>query len=305
VPFITPTLGCRLLDASIIAYDIKDGSIDPDTPYYRHVGFKEGSKPHVFVTGDDGIDAGFVGETWDDWALVVFRGTLPPFKGNFIKWIEDWLHDFEAGPMPWTVNGQPYGHVETGFGSAVQDLWPGMSKALADLDPRSKKGVLVSGHSKGGGMSFPAAALVKGAYPDVVTSVCTFAAPLTCDRAFQAAYYNHGLRDLTVRYENMYDIVPFLPYWPTFALLAAAERRVNGSNEVITADNWPSKVENDYLPLGHLRYLGEGCQVEYGAKAREDSDAAIWQAIENGWFDKIADAHSATGRYHECVCKDG
>lgn len=302
MPILTAELDCRLLDACIIAYDIKGDKIDDSTPYYKHVGFQQGTGPQVFVSGDDGIDAGFVGETHDDWVLVVFRGTLPPFEGSFWKWVSDWLHDFEVGPMDWKVNGSSFGKVETGFGDAVLKLWPGMSSALDGIDLRAKRGVLVTGHSKGGGMSFPAATLVKAAHRDVFTEVRTFAAPLTCDRTFEANYYNMGFRTFTARYQNMYDIVPFLPYWPYFSLLATAERRATGGNAYITEDNWPSQVENDYVPLGNLRYLGDGCRVETGTQGQEAADKAIWHALDHLELDTIVDAHSARGRYHQCVC---
>jgi hypothetical protein len=112
-----------------------------------------------------------------------------------------------------------------------------------------------------------------------------------------------GLRPFTVRYQNQCDIVPFLPYYPYLGMLAAAERLAcNGVNTAITRENWPAEVENDYVPIGILRYLGDGCRAEYGDEGQDDADKAIWDALEHLEFQKIVDAHEASGRYHTCVC---
>jgi hypothetical protein len=301
---IAPTsLQCRLLDACIICYDIQNGTIDPGVQYYADVGFKPGTAPAVFDDGPELINAGFVGETFDDWVIVAYRGTIPPFTGNFWSWVCDWLNDFRLGPMDWVVGGKTIGKVETGFGSAVLNTWPAVTAALAKIDLTQKKGILVTGHSKGGGMAFPAATLLKNLYPTIPVQNCGFAPPLTCDSTFAANYTNMGLDPFTVRYQNQYDIVPFLPYYPHFALLAAAERRSNnGVNTVITPENWPSGVENDYVRIGKLRYLGDGCKVVTGTQGQDDADTDIWHALEHLEFETIAAAHAARGRYHTCVC---
>jgi hypothetical protein len=298
-----PSLQCRLLDACIICYSIQNGSISPNAPFYDNVGFKPGTTPTVFVDGPEAINAGFVGETADDWVIVAYRGTIPPFTGKFWSWVTDWLNDFRIGPAPWKVGGKVIGKVETGFGFAVINTWAAVSGALAKIDLSQKKGILVTGHSKGGGMTFPAATLIKNAYPHVPVQNCSFAAPLTCDQTFADSYKSMGLDPFTVRYQNQYDIVPFLPYYPHFAILAAAERRSNnGVNEAITADNWPSEVENDYVRIGKLRYLGNGCKVETGTVGQDDADSDLWHALDHLQFKEIVEAHGASGRYHSCVC---
>ena len=222
---ITPSsLECRLLDASIICYSIQNQALSPSTPGYAQVGFAPGTGPTVFVDGVEGINAGFVGETADGWVIVAYRGTLPPFSGDLWAWVEDWLNDFRAGPMDWTVGNSVIGQVETGFGSAVLNTWGAVQAALNPIDLSRKKGILVTGHSKGAGMTFPAATLLKNLYPHLLVQVCCFAAPLTCDRTFAASYDAMGLSVFTARYQSQYDIVPFLPYEPHFALLASAEQ---------------------------------------------------------------------------------
>ena len=96
--------------------------------------------------------------------------------------------------------------------------------------------------------------------------------------------------------------MPFLPYYPTFTLLATAERMSTGANAMITADAWPAAIDNDYVQIGILRYLGDACRVEYGAEGEADAWNAIKHALEHFEFTTIADAHSAKGRYHTCVC---
>jgi hypothetical protein len=298
---LTPDLQCRLLDACIISYSIANGTIDPSVQYYADVGIAPGTLT-AFVDGEEGINAGFVARTTDDWILLALRGTLPPFTGDFWAWIDDWLNDFQLGPTDWTVDGALFGSVETGFADATISLWNNAEAALAAHEPRSRKGILVTGHSKGGGMAFLAASLVKALYPDVHVEVSTFAAPLTCDRTFGANYAQMGLDTFTVRYQNQYDVVPFLPYYPTFGLLAAAERRSKGGvNTVVTAENWPS-IENDYVALGALRYLGDNCVIETGSDGEQAAYRDLWSALDSFDFDAIAEAHSAKGRYHTCVC---
>src|SRR5260370_42297308 len=98
------SLECRLINASIAAYYIKGGKIDPSAPGYYKIGLKPGTAPTVFIGGSEQIDAGYVAETIDDWVFLVFRGTLPPFKGDFWRWINDWLHDLLVEPTTWKVN---------------------------------------------------------------------------------------------------------------------------------------------------------------------------------------------------------
>jgi hypothetical protein len=297
------SLPCRLLDACIICYNIENGAISPTVPYYSDVGFKPGATPVVFVDGPEAINAGFVAETADDWVIVAYRGTIPPFTGNLWSWITDWLNDFRIGPQPWKVGGKTIGNVESGFGFAVTNTWPAVSAALAGIDLTQKQGILVTGHSKGGGMAFPAATLIRNAYPHVPVQNCSFAAPLTCDRTFRDSYQSMGLAPSTVRYQNQYDIVPFVPYYPHFSILAAAERRSNnGVNQAITTEHWPSAVENDYVRIGKLRYLGDNCTVLTGEQGQDAADSDLWDALECLQFKEIAEAHGASGRYHTCVC---
>jgi hypothetical protein len=98
----------------------KAARFDPSEPGYDKIGLKPGTAPTVFTGGSEQIDAGYVAETVDGWVFLVFRGTLPPFKGDCWRWINDWLHDLLVEPTTWNVNGKSFGQVEAGFASAVR-----------------------------------------------------------------------------------------------------------------------------------------------------------------------------------------
>jgi hypothetical protein len=304
VASVAPTLECRLINASIAAYYIKDHSIDPSAPGYNKIGIKTGTVPTVFTGGSDQIDAGYVAETADGWVFLVFRGTLPPFEGDFWRWIDDWLHDLLVEPTTWVVDGKPFGQVEAGFASAVHDLWPQVINALKAADPASKKGIIVTGHSKGAAASFLAASLLKGQdFKRLLVEVCCFAAPLVADLTFRANYDALKLSPFSVRYQNEYDVVPFLPYWPFLDVLAAAERLDRGgANVAVTEIERTNAIENDYVPIGTLRFITTDCEIEYGQKAESDAWQDFKDALFSGRFTEIVDAHAARGRYLTCVC---
>jgi hypothetical protein len=301
---VAATLECRLINASVAAYYIKGGRIDPSAPGYDKIGLKPGTVPKVFTGGNDQIDAGYVAETEDGWVFLVFRGTLPPFKGDFWRWVKDWLNDLRIEPTRWVVDRKPFGQAEAGFASAVVDLWPLVVAALKAVDLGSKKGIIVTGHSKGAAASFLAASLLKGQYfKNLLVEVCCFAAPLVTDKTFRDNYDALGLRPFSVRYQNEYDVVPFLPYWPFLDLLAAGERLDrDGTNVVITEAERQRAIENDYVPIGILRFITTKCEIEYGEKAESDAWKDFEDAFFSGRFLEIVEAHDAQGRYLTCVC---
>jgi hypothetical protein len=300
---VAPTLECRLSNASVAAYSIKDDTIDPPPGGWDKIGVKPETIT-VFTGGNDQIDAGYVAETVDGWVFLVFRGTLPPFKGDFWSWIDDWLNDLQIEPMTWAVDGKPFGQAEAGFASAVLDLRRKIVAILKAVDLGSKKGIIVTGHSKGAAASFLAASLLKGQYfKNVLVQVCCFAAPLVTDKTFRDNYDALGLRPVSVRYQNEYDVVPFLPYWPFLDLLAAGERLDRDrTNVVITEAERQRAIENDYVSLGILRFITTKCEIEYGEKAESDAWTDFKDAFFGRRFLEIVEAHDAQGRYLTCVC---
>lgn len=301
------TLECRLINAAIACYAISNGQIPQGNANAKAIGLAPNTWPKVFVNGLDEINAGFVAETDDGWVVLALRGTLPPFKGDLVKWVLDWLQDFEAGPTNWYVGGRVFGRVETGFANATLSIWPQAMAALSQIDLSAKKGILVTGHSKGAAMTYLAASLLKTAWPHLLIENCCFAAPRTCEQDFAANYDALGLTPFTVRYQNMYDIVPYLPWWPFLSVLAAQERHDSkGASNRLTATAWPEAgnpaFSNAYVPIGHLRYLGPDCVVEYGQQGAANAWAAMRHALDHLDFKEIAEAHSASGRYYACIC---
>ena len=298
-PISTP-LECRWMDASILCYSIADGQISPSAHGYAQVGLQ--GAPVVFMDGPECMNAGFVGETVDGWVLVAFRGTLPAFKGNLWAWLEDWRNDFRGGPMDWVLGDQVVGKVETGFGEAMLSTWGRVQEALGQINLASKKGIWVTGHSKGGAMSVLASSLIRHAYPDVLVQNCNFATPLTCDAQFAAHYSAMGLDALTLRYQNQYDIAPFLPCKLQIGFLGRLlSWEYAGSLWTQAQANW-AVITSDYVPVGELRYLGDHCAVETGSQGAADARQALKHALEHLELGVIADAHSAFGRYHTCLC---
>lgn len=293
---------CRLLDACVLSYAIHDDGLPTSSAEYRHLDVDPARQPVVFADGPERINAGFVAETRDGWVVVAFRGTVTSDDAPFFTWVDDWLNDFRAGPMAWHVAGRRYGSVETGFGTSVMDLWPMVARSLAAIDLASKQGVLVTGHSKGAAMSFPAASLIRAAYPGVGLQVCCFAAPLTCDADFAAHYAAAGLDATTVRVQNCFDIVPFLPYWPHLALLAEIERTVSGGGNAYLGEARLHGIKNDYVAPGRLRFLTHHGAILDGPEGAHLADREIRKALEHLHFRRIMAAHGIEGRYRQCIC---
>jgi len=324
--YLDPT-DCLLAKASALAYCIQPGPLHPGVPvhlpetarFYHEV---IAGEPTVFVGGTEKIDAAFVSETRDDRVVVAFRGTLPPFVGSFWEWVDDWMEDFDVDPVPWRVKDQtvPYGRVEHGFDTAVHDLWrtipghgplaaTGIRDALAQIDWTTKKGVLVTGHSKGAAATFLAASLIQAELdlPVGFVRVVCFAAPYTCDAEFKRCYAEAGLDEHTVRYQNVDDLVPFVPNWAVVGPLTLARwvsREVSGRTG---GAPWTWA----YVRIGHGRYITRECEVRTGPSAHLLATCRIWADLLTLQLGRVASAHSMvhdpasahpTGRYSQAVC---
>jgi hypothetical protein len=299
---LTDAFCCRLLSACIVAYANDRLALDPSTPGYARIGIAPGTSPAVFSDGPAHINLGFVAETADDWVIVAFRGTLTPHMSKLFAWVDDWLNDFRMEPMPWRPDGHDYGHVEAGFGASVRDLWPFAEAALARFDLSRKKGIAITGHSKGGAMTYPAASLVRSRFPEVEVGVCAFAAPMTCDQRFREQYARQGLDDVTVRYQNRFDVVPFLPFLPHLGLLSAIEHRLVGANDARLTQERLAGLRNDYVHPGRLRYLKADGSVATDAEGERLADRDLRHALEHLEFERVLRAHSAGGDYDRCIC---
>lgn len=210
------TMPERMLGAAISAYDISFSNgvqFDPEAKYWGLVGANPSSvKP--YTDGRHHLDAAFVAVTEDDWVVLSFRGTLSTYDNwdSFLAFLEDWLQDGETRPVCMTAGGQAIGNVEQGFLDALNALWNDLGAALDGIDWSSVKGIQITGHSKGAAMTFLAAAMIRVMYPAArEINVSAFAAPLAGQPDFAAWYRANQLGASTVRYQRMYDIVPFLP----------------------------------------------------------------------------------------------
>jgi hypothetical protein len=300
---------CRLINAALCAYSIaSDKTLPTTTDGFAEVGFDTSEPITCFISGDDAINAGYVARTTDNKLLVVFRGTVHPFEGNWHRWVGDWLNDFRIGRVDWAGGSNPrYGMVEKGFGDATLSLWhAGMQSEIARrMKEKTPEEIWVTGHSKGAAMGPLGATLVhhdQGALAPVKTVV--FAQPMTCDQAFRDSFIADGLNDTMVRYQNEWDLIPFLPEYWSWDLFGTETEVENGAElheasrkiayEMLSTGAWA------YVDIGHLKYIKHDCKIfdgHYG-EARTEMIKAILELK----FQTIVEAHSAKGRYRTCVC---
>ena len=284
-----------------------------------------------FLGGHEKIDAAFVSIPEPGLAVVSFRGTLFPGDGPLWGWVDDWLEDFDADPVPWHVGGEPYGRVEHGFDRAVRELWTGTSEraagpvvgsgplggevglrdTLARVVPEhGVTSVLVTGHSKGAAATYLAASLVRHAHPDVEVRVVCFAAPFVGDAAFRRHYRAAGLLGASLRYQNVDDLVPYLPNWWVATPLTVARwlARVLRGERARSVGGWTT----EYVSLGELRVIDRASRVRTGVGARLLAAFRIVTDLLTLQIGRIASAHSLvtseahaahpTGRYTRAVC---
>ena len=267
-------LACRLSHASNLAYAIPEKGqsfksypeLDNDL---RIAGFKRDRCTFFRATGADKIDACYYGVNTNNEAIVAFRGTQPPtliFRDPdkfFQVVVDDWLNDANAV----LVSGTDLpGKVHKGFLKSLDTLWPDLIKFLQTRHDKNKP-LYITGHSKGGGLSFLAAfRLWKSKFAP--TAICTFAAPRVGDPGF-AALFDDKLKSKTWRFEYRDDIVPHLPphtaAWTVFLkgfklinfkLPIAASRLDNRFTELIERiDKLKEEGFGNYVSAGTLVFI--------------------------------------------------
>jgi Lipase (class 3) len=295
------SLPCRLLCASGCAYAAIAGEpvLDPDAavPYYAGAGFLE--PPAAFLAGDDEINACLVGRTVEG-VLVAFRGTLP-LDGPFtLPKMLDWVNDLNAEPV---AEDGLAGGVHEGFLDSLNSLWDDVRAAVKEQMTKAGDGarLLITGHSKGGGIA-PLAAIrfVKEENIEAnLVKVVTFAAPKSGDSPF-AAFYNGAIADHT-RYEFADDLVPHLP--PSAPLLTVLSTLSFFSRRLAGLATY------DYERVGTLLY------VDRSFKIIPDPDESLLPArrrnivklILSGHLQEIADDHrmSCGYGYMSALCPTG
>ncbi|MBV6699937.1 lipase family protein [Kitasatospora aureofaciens] len=141
----------------------------------------------------------------DRMIVTAFRGTEP-------AQIRDWLTDATTPPWPGPART---GYVHHGFAEALDSVFPGVQKTIAELRTNGQT-LWFTGHSLGGALAMLAAARLYLEEPRLLADgVVTFGQPRTCDRALATAY-NKGFSNRTYRFVNNNDIVPQLPPEPAF-----------------------------------------------------------------------------------------
>jgi hypothetical protein len=319
----------RMLYASICAYNITGDSDDAQTvpgadrvetseggysysvvnAYQAEVGFAappDSYTPAFFADGKDDINAALAGLTEDGHAVIALRGTLPPSAhgGDLLQWVSDWANDARIAPVDWLLGDTLAGKAERGFANAAQRLWPWIRDQVAQMKDAAPQGVVVTGHSKGGAMTYLIAALVQAEWPDLRGKIVVhaFAPAASVDQDFLAAYDAAGLTARTTRYLASHDIVPFLPdlreaniwsgtnfdgIWREAEWIALAS--------IVTAT-----TDGGYSAPGRLVAFGPDRIPIPGKDAQETALAAVIEELKSGKFDLIGDAHGITDSYAEC-----
>ncbi len=284
--------------------------------YQDAVGFLDTAAHYtpLFVSsGDDSINAALVGATRDGLLVIALRGTLPPnFDHDDTRaWIMDWAQDGEIQPKGWTLGTGATARtfqVEGGFADAVDSLAPSL-KLMIDqtLATAHCKGVVVTGHSKGGALTFLTAAWVEVTYPQFLgkIEVHAFAAPAVADAAFAAYYAASPLANMTHRYQVENDIVPFLPLWKGADIFAAVKfadfgRRIfwGGLGQVVaTETNGGYVVVGDFTYFDHTHHIVAGAEVTHTALP---AVAATYSLGTEAAVQLVIDAHSSYASYLPC-----
>jgi hypothetical protein len=252
-------LCCSLLKASSLAYDIVytagvvqsaavTGTIaaigyDPLTLKFKCVG-----------TDPTDIDACYFVAN-DATAILAFRGTLAPTWSTrnskiFFQVLSDWLNDGRVELI--SGDGLP-GKVHQGFLGSPNNLWPDIVVWLADVKASGKR-LYITGHSKGGGLSYLGAYRAAMTAAVVPSAIYTFAAPRVGDAAF-ASRFNATL-DEVWRLEYQDDLVPHLP--PETAAWAALVDKLRSVMPHVTPSDVPwDSVSNFERLLDQVRERAE------------------------------------------------
>ncbi|MGS4947285.1 lipase family protein [Meridianimarinicoccus sp. RP-17] len=321
-------IAMRAMNAALCAYQIRAEGVRPSTqtPILRSVPGGNGAffydvapafqdavgfvgpgdsyAPAFDATGPDLTDAALIGLTGDGYAILAFRGTLAPnfVRDDLVGWITDWLNDADAVQTPWPPDGHGRQESEAGFSRAVVALWPWVEATLEPLLDRAPKGLIVTGHSKGGAMTFLGAALARARWSAAALpiQVYAFAPPVTGNAAFAAAYHAAGLGAATHRVQVAKDLVPFLPRWDAADIWSKI--RVSG---IVDRLGWDALVDlvdrvtgSGYVAVGSDTLIADDTgTVLTGNAARDAALAGVVAAVEAETFAEIAAAHVGATSY--------
>lgn len=303
----------RMIDAAICAYSVDSRmKFQPKAMYWDTIGVDPNQKLTTFTSGYDGVDAGFVAFTKDDWVVISLRGTLSSYYSwqSFMAFLDDWWQDDETKPVEFKIDSTTsFGHVEKGFLKALWASWPHICNALKGVDWRKKQGIQITGHSKGAGMTFLLAALLNHMCPkDTAIHVHAFAAPLSGMPDFAHHYSKVGLDATSMRYQRECDLVPFVPPSKDWNILEHIHARTSTKHfpyfEIhpfaAFLEGFGETLYKGYQEMGDMTFLpnpASKAPPQTGSQAQKNAQAAIVAAIEADQIEKIADAHSAVHSY--------
>ncbi|KPA21807.1 Lipase (class 3) [Shimia sp. SK013] len=324
-----PNMARRMINACVCAYEIHhdeeeaavssnilrrvdngDGCVyDVDAEIQGAVGFVEGPEtyaPAFICSGEDHINGCLVGLTEDGYAVVSVRGTLPPELDhhNIMGWVKDWVNDAHMRPLKWILGKAHLGHAERGFAEAAQELWPWVQEQLGLILDQAPNGVLITGHSKGGAMTYLMASLVHQTWPDLEgkIEVYAFAPAVSVDEAFAEGYSASGLAEKTYRFQHENDLVPFLPNWTRASIWKAVSFKgfLHEAEWLALTAFVGSRTGAGYWAPGHLIYFDSNFRYVDDPNPVDRALAAVASALQAGEFKKVGAAHSARDSYLRC-----
>lgn len=292
---------CRLLAASATTYWIERAGGITACPYYQHTGYA--NEPTILTGGIDKVDAITVGSTTDDCVIVACRGTLISATDHDQKQeILDWINNLRFKPVH--VPGLPPNcRAHEGFFKAANYVESPAGKNVFDETVAQLKAIgrhaklYMTGHSKGGAMSYIVAAqfIAAGYIPNNIT---TFAAARPGDIDFAHYVETRMAHREIYRYEAGNDIVPHLP--PDLKVLDLLQE-VFGHNNL---SNW------DYESVGQLHYYDTDGKLTVASNklarilANFQRLVSLGEVIVKGEFSKIVDDHDLTKNYAPLICPD-
>jgi hypothetical protein len=122
-------------------------------------------------------------------------------------------------PVDWVRNADMH-FVDTAQGGVHHGLRRGwlelLAPVVAQLNLMDILQVVITGHSRGGGIGIQCHEYLSREHPELVTSTVTFGCPLMCNEEWEESCWNRDL-DI-VNYINGYDWIPFfrdpIPHLP-------------------------------------------------------------------------------------------
>ncbi|MEM9822084.1 MAG: lipase family protein [Bacteroidota bacterium] len=260
------------LNAALAAYAIFDRATQADirnNDYGTRVPFSD-APIHIYqadqpIFGNKYIDACYVGEI-DGYVILSFRGTLSDFNihhgEGFISTVKDWLNDANAEPK---VFDPLPGKVHHGFCKSLQHLQN--KGCFTDVIQRLQGGnkqLIITGHSKGGGIVPIAAMLLVIAHGISANNIhpIMFEPARSGNEHFANAFHSVFSNDTNpaIRYEYQDDIVPHMP--PTSAEIPHFKkniglRLIEDFLELFDGlDHW------DYASVGTLNFIDWQDQIQ-------------------------------------------